>query len=294
VAPTRRRGGNSPGVDARRRRRQDTQRTSRPPRRRGGTNGGGSAAAGSRPARGARGPRRGPRRHRRFNRPAGAQRCAWSRPPIHPARHGNVSMTGPAGSPAPLASDRGGDPGFATWAGGSPRPGGRARARPGGGERGRDGVVPRHFRTVSARGRPHGASTPRDRARLEGARADRQAHEGRRTAQGTQRPCAVHRMVRCGKTLKTLPKGGRSRGEADSARLPPLHRGSDARRDPSRWLRRRTLEGIRVAPGGQGLHRPDPTPNRDNTSLRGAFPPRQTTDDKPRPAILIRKTKSKM
>lgn len=98
---------------------------------------------------------------------------------IRPVIQGDLDLTGPAGfrfGGSPLPHTRVWEcTGLAACAWEFPTPGGRARARPGVGQSGRIGVVPWRNRCTSARGKPRSASTPRDRARIEGARAGRQS-----------------------------------------------------------------------------------------------------------------------
>jgi hypothetical protein len=157
---------------------------------------------------------------------------------------GRFGSSDPGRSGDSDASDRAGEAGFATWLGIElPRSGGRARARPDA-ERVDVAGGTRHNRTASARGRPRCASPPRDRARMEGVRAGRQAHEGRRATLVTRHHLGAHRMVRYGKTLKIPLEREKVKRGGGKRQQPPLHWRSDARRDPSPRLRRRTLKGI--------------------------------------------------
>jgi hypothetical protein len=121
------------------------------------------------------------------------------------------------------ASDRAGETGFATWIGNISRDRGGVREHGPNAEYVDVAGGTRHNRTASARGRPRRASPPRDRARMEGVRAGRQAHEGRRATLVTNHHHGAHRMVRCGNTLKVplerekATRGGGKRPAAAAA-----------------------------------------------------------------------------
>lgn len=160
LAPIRRREGNFPGVDARRRCRSKalSERT----RRRFGSSGGSR-----------REPEISP-----VQPTGGVQQC--TRLTADPPARGNPDR--PAAMPDREQSRR--DAGNATCNGKNPATGGRARARPAAGDSGRVGVVPRyqpvHERPAGdRRGQGHRVTEPG----WKGARAGRQAQEGRRAGE---------------------------------------------------------------------------------------------------------------
>lgn len=233
VAPTRRRGGNSSGVDARRRRRQDTQRTSRSPRRRGARQ----------------------RRRLGSSRIALREERAWTQAgftevsPVSPT-DGRAAMrvASPAEPPGAtrqrvrgrpgrfacfVASDRGNDTGFATCDGGISTTGGACAST----ARWRRGWTCRgghpHFPDCERPRETAAASTPRDRARMEGGqsrpRSSRGPSRGTRVHNplsrtgwsGAERPCRSPRNRQDQEGRRTVPSCRHCTGEATTGGTHP-------------------------------------------------------------------------
>jgi hypothetical protein len=175
--------------------------------------------------------------------PATAQQCGVSHPLGHPV---DGETHRPTRQQCPSARKRRRDAGFATCGGSSLATGGRARARPGarGGEmRGGgsffatgciecpagDRGARTHLTTWSGRQGPRQQTSPGGRrAYLVIHTHDARASDGP-VRQDLEGPSGNGEV-----------QGGRR----STPRQPPLHRGSDAPRDPSRGSRRRTSKGV--------------------------------------------------